>query len=448
MQLILPYPSYRDFQKRNKDWYESVQLSFGSLARADSVSVTAIRPQDIELLNRANDVAARVLKRLKVSAQGSARDAILELLPPSSLPCLRTLELSGVRFRWPLVLPASMVHLYLDNARTSMERPSIVQLFDTLRCVPQLESLKIYFMLPEQQPLAPGMPSAQEILLSKLRVLHVVDQGTFCASFLQRLSFPDTCSLTSHSACTITTDELARETLQDIVLQHYQKGRDYRRCLGLLSCVDVMLDYGAISFDETWFDKSLADTTHDIVWNESGLQSRVSFFIQLGSADLYACRYSIFEKLVWDDVQRFQVSGRWVCDDIIVPVSLRGVDTARATEHTSEALLRALYHSKIDRDADEVDLFPALRTLILSCVWFNNGENARFLLDILHSRASGVRKIVLRSCANVPPEVFDTVGLHVVQEDIDEPELETYVLSLESSVYNFNNCNFPFSQDV
>ena len=134
-------------------------------------------------------------------------------------------------------------------------------------------------------------------------------------------------------------------------------------------------------------------------------------------------------------MQRFEVAGTWGLDEEIIQnmaTPLAHVDTVHASDRPVVAILKAIYQSKVaERPAEQPDLFPALRVLVLARVSLGTSqdpspdvpEHGKMLLDILLAGRGRIRKVVLRSCSDVPQALLAIPQVEVEVEEIDPFEV-------------------------
>lgn len=420
----------RGTPKHAGDLPAGVALAFDELHRVVTLIFNASASCDLSFLEGYRGAAAPMLETLTIEGWGSpeSRNLFLEPIFPADTPRLRILKAREVNLKWPLSLPSGLTDLTLADEYMRVNRPTESQLYDMIRSLDNLEYMSLQGTLPATELFA--RPISKRLLLKNLRRLEITDDADSCAAFLQHVVVPDGCSLSINCNTSNMGNKESIAVAVATVIDHHRKSCKSRESSGLLVAVRFTLEPCRLYFRETWFEHSQAAVTAPIQIQEGSVY-HIGLSLGIGEADLQNQMKMIFDALLWDDVQRFEIAGSWGLDEAIIqnmPTPLAHVDTVQGSDHAAVAILKALYQSKAAEHLDEqLDLFPALRVLVLARVSLGTpqslppdvSERGQVLLDILSAGRSGIRKVVLRSCSAIFPALFAIPDVEVLAEEID-----------------------------
>lgn len=437
LAVVVPYPMQWNRFYHTADPPEGVPLAFEELGRIVTLNFTASRSCDLNFFEDYHGATAPMLETLRIMGDGSSASDTL-LLDPIFLAGtsrLQRLETRGIGLKWPLSLPPTLTSLTLAGGSARASRPTEPQLYDMIRSLDHLKYLSLQGTLPVRESNA--KPVIQHLLLKDLWRLEVIDDADCCAAFLQHVAVPDDCSLSIKYSDYRMGNEALTALATAAVIDHYRKSRKSRERSGLLVAVRFTVELNRFEFQEIWFDHSRGAAGAPIQSQENSV-FHIELSLGVREADMHDQMRTILGALLWDDVQRFEVAGTWGLEDVIIrnmTVPLAHVDTVHATACAATAILKILYQSKAaERPAEQPDLFPALRVLVLTDVSLGAPrdpppdvpEDGQMLLEILSAGHNKIRKVILRLCSHVLPALFTIPGVEVEEGKIDSFEMCVY----------------------
>lgn len=214
---VTPLTVHADLRDWTADSEDAVAAALEHLRRVRSVDVLA-PPQRMENLLAQMARDAPVLESLALANHSVHLQMLPGTLFNGSAP-LRTLKLVDFVLDWSLPLfvrrdELGMMRLTtLDISKSFASRhgrPTIEQLLDTLQCMPNLETLRLWRMLPvgtdSADAFAPPQPE-RTVHLPDLTCLSLADNVTNCAWTLAHLRVPPTTAVHIECLACDATDE-------------------------------------------------------------------------------------------------------------------------------------------------------------------------------------------------------------------------------------------------